>query len=181
MKKYHFLFVTLTLMMVFSACSPKLTPFTQKLYTDNKWGENELKRIQFYLSEDIILQRQVTEGSTEIVSGEIKMVRGKKVEEIRIRKGTPGVYLFSPKGDSFAIAFEEGSNSRYLTFGPNPKRKGVYVLLASEWDEGRGKVNYDSKMYYTDEESAFAALLVDLTKISKTQVNAREAKGRKVN
>ena len=51
--KYHSLFLVLGL-VVFSSCGPKLTPFTQDLYDENGWTDDDLERIQFYLSEDII-------------------------------------------------------------------------------------------------------------------------------
>ena len=66
-------------------------------------------------------------------------------------------------------------------FGPNPKRKNTYVLLASDWSNRRGKVKYDGKTYYTSSSGAMAALLVDLKKSGKTSVRTRSAKGRKVN
>jgi hypothetical protein len=65
-------------------------------------------------------------------------------------------------------------------FGANPKRKGEYVLLASEWQDKQGKVRYDDKFYFTDGESAWASLLVDLKKFRKVEVTSNTAKGRKV-
>ena len=37
------------------ACSPQLTPFSQDLYDRYRWTDEELKNIQFYLSDDIVL------------------------------------------------------------------------------------------------------------------------------
>jgi len=82
MKSYKILlFATLTLIF-FSSCSKRLTYFTQSLYEDNNWNESELKRIQFYLSEDIELYRTASGGSTSIEDGqELKSGRsvGKEV------------------------------------------------------------------------------------------------------
>ena len=64
------------------ACSPTLTPFSQKLYDDQKWSLEELQKIQFYLSDDIVLYRKVASGETTIKNGKIKMVNGEKIEEI---------------------------------------------------------------------------------------------------
>jgi len=166
-----------------SACSPKLSPFSQRLIDQNGWSEDELQQIQFYLSEDVVLKRDFTQGSSEIVSGEIKMVNGRRVEEVKIAKGTPGVLLFQPKSTRMAVSFESGRNgdSKYLMFGPNPKRGKNYVLLASDWKNRRGKVKYDGKEYYTSAESALATLLVDLKRKGRTSVASRSAKGRKIN
>lgn len=71
------------------ACSPTLTPFSQKLYDDQKWSLEELQKIQFYLSDDIVLYRKVASGETTIKNGKIKMVNGEKIEEVIFKKGIP--------------------------------------------------------------------------------------------
>ena len=78
------LFVVLFL----SGCN-SLSPFTQKLYEDNNWSEADLKKIQFYLSDDVVLRREIGNGSADISDGRIRVVNGKQVAEVVIRKGTP--------------------------------------------------------------------------------------------
>lgn len=167
-------------LMAFSACGPTLSPFTEQLYEQNRWPESELKRIQFYLSEDIVMRRELSGSKSEIISGEIKMVDGRQVEEVAIRKGTPGVLLFLPDKDRFAISFEEGGRERYLIFGPNPKADGRFVLLASDWQRRAGTVTYEGKKWRVDNRSAYASLLVDLKKMNKVSVDSRTAGGRRV-
>lgn len=166
--------------LTLTACSPRLTPFTQQLVDENSWTDAELKKIQFYLSHDVILRRQLVDGSATIRGGEIKIVNGKQVEEIIIPNGTPGVLLFQPKTQRFAIGFEEGSDTRYLMFGPNSKVGGKYVLLASEWQKRQGKVTYEGESYWVDGTNAIASLMVDLKRISKTNVKTRTAGGRTI-
>ena len=180
MKVSRSIFFLGVLLFTMNACSPRLSPFTQRLYNDNNWTESELKRIQFYVSQDIVLHREASSGRSTIESGEIKMINGKKVEEVVVRKGTPGVIVFLPKKNRFAVSFESNGDDRYLMFGPNPKAGNRYVLLASDWKRRRGKVTYDGKSDYTPSESAYAALMVDLKKIRKVSVKSRTAKGRKV-
>ncbi len=172
--------IVLFCLLFLGACSPSLSPFSQRLIDQNDWSEEDLKQIQFYLSNDIVLKRDYTRGSSEIIAGEIKMVNGRQIEQVTIPKGTPGILLFQPKSDRMAISFEEGKDSRYLMFGPNPKRGKNYVLLAADWQNRRGKVKYDGRTYYTNSESALATLLVDLKKSGKTSVKSRAAKGRKI-
>jgi hypothetical protein len=165
----------------FSSCNTRLTPFSEDLYHENGWSDDDLKRIQFYLSEDIILRRGVSEGSSTISSGKIKIVNGKKIEETKIKKGTPGVFLFRPKDDRFAVSFESGDKS-FLIFGPSEKKDGMYTLRAAEWDQdkGQGEVTYNGKKYYTPSKSAYATLMVDLKKAGSSTVKSRTAKGRTV-
>lgn len=179
MKTLNLVAVALLALAMFSSCSSKLTYFTEDLNTRYRWTEDELKKIQFYVSQDIVMKREVTGGSTDIISGKIKIEDGRQIEEVVIRKGTPGAFLFSPKEGRFAVGFEE-SNERYLMFGPSPKYSDRFVLLASDWDRRKGSVTYDNKTWSVSSDNAYAALLVDLRKINKVDVNSRVAKGRKV-
>lgn len=168
------------MLCMLSACGPTLSPFTQRLQEENEWSENELKRIQFYLSHDIILRRQITEGASEIIRGEIKVLDGKKVEEILIRRNTPGVLVYNPKENRFGVSFEADRDDLYLMFGPNPKSGGRYTLLASEWKRRRGTVSYSGKKWYVDGDNALASLLVDLKKTRRLSVDSRVARGRRI-
>jgi len=171
-------------LIVFTAslfnCSPKLSPFTKDLQDENGWSSSDLKKIQFYVSRDIVLFRDFKSGESKIEAGKVRMVNGRKVEEIIIAKGTPGVLTSNPKNDRLAISFESGDDGRYLMFGPNPKVGDRYVLLAKEWKKNGGMVTYDGRTYQTEKESAFSALMIDLRKIKKTEVKSRVAKGRKI-
>jgi hypothetical protein len=162
------------------SCGPELRPFNRSILQEGGWSDTDLKKIQFYLSDDVIIRRALTQGTSEITSGTIKIVKGEKVEEVRIKRGTPGVFLFKAKEDNFAIGFDGSSDKRYLMFGPNPKQRGTYVLLASEWKDRQGKVRYDDKFYFTDEGGAWANLLVDFKKIKKVEVSSNTVRGRKV-
>ncbi|MEO0340432.1 MAG: hypothetical protein AAF242_14625 [Bacteroidota bacterium] len=168
------------LLIGFSSCSPQLTPFTERLVKENRWSEDQIRRIQFYLSEDILLSRRLGGSASTIEGGEIKVINGRKVEQVVIAKGTPGVVLFSPKSDRLAVSFESGGDDRYLMFGPNSKVGGRFVLLAKEWDRRSGQVTYEDKLYRVEGKSAYASLMVDLKKINKTVVNSRKAGGRTV-
>lgn len=180
MKRTYYLLAGLVILVGLSACAPKLTSFTQRMYDEYSWTESELKRIQFYVSDNIVLRRQLTGGQSEIISGEIKVIDGREVEEIVIRRNTPGVLLFLPRENRFAVSFEADGDDRYLIFGPNPKAGNRYALLASEWRRRTGTVSYEGRKFQVDASNAFASLMVDLKKIRKISINSRTARGRKV-
>lgn len=179
MKTQNLALLAIFSVLFLSACSNKLSYFTDELNDRYRWTDDELKKIQFYVSQDIVMKREISGGDREVVSGKIKIEDGRQIEEVVIKKGTPGAFLFSPKADRFAIGFEE-SNERYLMFGPSPKYSDRFVLLASDWDRRTGEVSYDNKTWKVSSDVAYAALLVDLRKINKVDVNSRVAKGRKV-
>jgi hypothetical protein len=180
MKKYYVIAAVLGVVGL-SACSPKYTPFTQALLNEYRWSEAELKRIQFYLSHDLVLRRQLGDTNVRIVSGEIKVRDGRRVEEIFIRQGTPGVFLFSPKENRMAVSFEDGKNDRFLMFGPNSNQGDRYMLLGSAWDRrGLGKVTYDGQEYEAEGSAQLATLLVNMKRARKMEVSSRVAGGRKI-
>lgn len=165
--------------VILSSCSPTLHPFTASIYDEFGESDKKLSRIQFYLSNDILLYRDLGETQSKVVDGKIKIVDGRKIEEVRFKKGTPGVFVFSPKKDRIAVSFEEG-DGKYLMFGPNKKVGGRFVLLAKEWNKRRGKVTYANKTWYTTDASAYANLMVDLDKARRTKVSKKTVKGRKI-
>jgi len=170
----------LLLLMSLTSCSKKLTPYTERLQDDFEFSTDDLQRIQFYLSEDIVLQRNLGLEETRITEGRIQVVDGREVEQIIFKKGTPGVLVFSPKDRRLAISFEEGGDDKYLMFGPNKRAGGRYVLLAKEWRNKLGKVSYNGKTYTTTNRSAYSALLVDLDKYRSVDYDSERVKGRKV-
>jgi hypothetical protein len=178
MKKYTMPTLVLLSLVIFSSCN-SLSYFTQDMQEKYRWSEEELKKIQFYLSRDIVLRRELSDGSADIISGRIKVKDGRRIEEVVIRKGTPGAFVFSPKSERFAVSFEENDDN-YLMFGPNPKYSDRYAVLASEWKRNSGEVTYAGKKWRVSSDAAYAALMVDLRKISDYDVKSRVVKGRKV-
>lgn len=179
MKTFKFLFAASIMSIVlFSSCSKKLSYFTDDLYEDYSWSDDDLKKIQFYLSNDIVLFREASSDNVRISEGKIKIRDGRKVEEIVFKKGTPGLMIFSPKKDRFAVSFEE--NDKYLMFGPNAKAGGRFVLLAKDWKKRTGQVTYGGETFYTSSASAFSALLVDLDTVGRTNYNVTKVKGRTI-
>lgn len=169
----------IALIGLISSCSPSLNYYTETMHDDYKLSEAELQSVQFYLSQDIVLYRDLGINESKISEGKIKIIDGRKVEEIIFPRETPGVLVFSPKENRFAISFEEGEDS-FLMFGPNKKAGGKFVLLAKEWDRRVGKVSYKGKIYKTNSTSAMSALLVDVDKARKVSRKTKKVGGRKV-
>lgn len=180
MKRSAAIIMAFATLLLSVACSPKLTPFTQRLQDENKWSESELKSIQFYLSDDLVLSRDVVRGNSEIVSGEIKIVEGRQVEQVYIRKRTPGVILFMPKENRFAVSFDANDDRRYIIFGPNPKAGSRYTIMASEWDRNNGRVTYEGREWRVSSRNAYTAIMVDLRKMRKVSTRSEKATGRRV-
>ena len=165
--------------VLMSSCKT-LIPFTEDLKTSNSWTNNEVKKIQYYNSEPIVLNRQLKSNETGIVSGKIKMVGGKQVEEIVIREGTPGIVSALPDELRMAVSFEIGDD-HYLTFGVDSKRGGRYYLRLKDYEKNKfASVTYFGKTYAVSPIALNAYLQVNLKKINKEKLSLRVAKGRKL-
>lgn len=178
MRYMRSVFFVLVITLLLTGCK-SLAPFTNELRVDNQWSKGDLKNIQFYTSNKIVLNRQLKSNETEIVSGKIKMVDGKRVEQVIIKKGTPGVAVAFPDAERIAVSFEI-SDQYYLTFGVNPKRGKRFYLLGKDWKGKIGKVTYDDRVFLTSPESSDVFLAIDLKRINKEDYKVRTAKGRKL-
>lgn len=166
------------LLLATTGCK-NLIPYTDSLKAQYNWNNDQVKKLQFYVSHDVVLHHELTNGSTDIVNGKIKTIKGKRVDEIIIRAGTPGVLTQIPKENKMLVSFEI-SDEHYLSFGVNPNASNKYVLLASDWNKGVGNVHYAGQEYYAASDSKYAFLMVDQRKIQQLEVKQRIAKGRKV-
>ncbi|WP_116124990.1 hypothetical protein [Lewinella sp. IMCC34183] len=174
----RFLPLLVTVFML-TGCGPRLRPFTQQLVEEQQWEEADLRRIQFYLSEDVVLQRELRSGSSQIRNGTVKVINGREVEQVVFRRNTPGVFTFSPKSQRVAVSFED-DDQNFLVFGPNPKNGDRYTLLASDWDRNSGTVNYAGREWRVSSADAFANLMISLKRIRDEDTRGRVVRGRRL-
>ena len=167
------------LLFLLSSCTRQLSYFTQDLQDDYQWTEAELKKIQFFLSEDIHLERAKSKDLSIIEDGSITIQSGSQVERVVIKAGTPGVVVFTPKKDRFAVSFDDDP-ANYLIFGPSPKARDRYVLMAKKWRSNSGIVTYGGKEYRTAAHNAYASLMVDVNKATRITTIRSTAGGRTV-
>jgi hypothetical protein len=173
------LVLALFTLLFLGSCSMRLSPYTYQLHQEAGMDERTLQQVQFYVSKDIILQRDLGDSETTISGGRIKMINGRRVEEVVVLAGTPGVLITMPGDDRLAISFEATSND-YLLFGADDREGGAYALMAKDWTHRVGQIQYGGKIYRTTPESAGAILLVDVRKINQVDLTRRTASGRRV-
>ena len=117
-----------TVALIFLSSCNSLTPFTQDIYSDLNLNSDEIKSVQFYLSQDIVLYKSINTDDATVENGKIKLKERHKSDEIVIKSGTPGVILFMPKENRFAVSFEN-DDDKFLIFGPNKRHNSRYTLL----------------------------------------------------
>jgi hypothetical protein len=164
--------------LLLSACSPKVQ-YTSYLATKYQLTEADLKKVQFYTSEDIILSTKESSSKTETENGNIVVSSNTAEDQIIIKKGTPGILEKQVGTDKVYISFEVGEG-KYLVFGSTGQRE-PFRLQAENWNEGKGKLTYGGKTYYASGYSGTAHLLVYIKKFQKKKSNQKVVEGRKVN
>ncbi len=173
-------FAVITYLLLLESCSPRLTVLDSQVRDENGWSELELGKIQFYLSEDLILSRERKSGSTAIVEGRVRVKDGRNVEDLVFERGTPGVVLFQTSEGNLAIGFDARRDDRYLMFGPNPKRDNVYTLLGKSAGPNGALVTYDDKQWEVGLGNAETRLLFDLRRSGNTKRDRQSVGGRKL-
>ena len=66
MKKQALKIIAFVCLLATVSCSPELRPFTSNILQEGGWSDNDLQKIQFYLSDDIVIRRQLTERGRKV-------------------------------------------------------------------------------------------------------------------
>lgn len=184
MKTKTFSKTTLILMIgiasIISSCATK-KPFTNDVRTRYNLDASKLKRLQFFISQDVTLQRGESSSEQQELDKDGKLVisSSASLNEILISAGTPGVVVKVLEGNKLAVSFDDVDDNKYLVFG-DPNNRGRYTLMGAEWNQGKGKINYGGKVYYVMPGGASAYLKFEMKKVKDYKKTQDKAKGRKV-
>ncbi|MBL7922993.1 MAG: hypothetical protein JNL88_02225 [Bacteroidia bacterium] len=179
MKKYKILPGVMFLFLL-ASCAPKI-PFTQAIREQYKLSPEEMKGIQYYLSDPVALRRgETNENQKSTEDGKLVVESGRSIDQVTIKANTEGAMEQAVDLKTITVAFEEGAEKQ-LVFSSNRSRNGYYTLQALSWENGRGKINYGGQTWYSNPGSDKAILLFKMKSIRKLRVNEKVARGRKVN
>jgi hypothetical protein len=151
-----------------------------------KAGVN-IKQVQFYNSEEIILARQLNKEELKVAEGKVRIENGKHIEEIIIPANTPGICELNNE-KTLKVSFDTG-DGKSLPF--LVERKGDMVVSSSyfkigakKWvrtTRGRkiGKLDYEGKTYSLVHGSD-SRLMIDKSVMNRVKRDTHVAKGRKL-
>lgn len=185
------LFLAFAAVLVMSGCGPRLVPFTHELRVQHDLSDRDVKSLQFYVSHEIALRRELTAESSRVTSNHtLLLVSGKVIEEVVVEERTPGVAV-AARGGVLSVSFEPGAS---LTFSaspepsapappfpafatppdPFPGNAGPLLAVPSAAGEGSspggnywlaaapgGEVRYQGKVFSAIDDSLRAHLLID--------------------
>ena len=171
--------IALGIITLFSSCQ-STTTFTNTVRTKYNLDEAKLKRMQFYISSDISLQRGESGKNSQELDEDGKLIisSSASLDNIVVDGKTPGVCVKVLPGNKLAVSFFE-SDAQYLVFG-DPNNRGRYSLMGAEWKNGKGKINFDGKVYYIMPGGAGAYLKFQKVNKKDYKSTSSKAGGRKV-
>ena len=156
-------------------------PFTKQLKQRVQNSNLDIKKVQFFVDQKLVLRRSLGTQKSEIKSGVILFENGQYINEVIIPKYTPGICenIF---GDKLMISFELQNNS--IAFGPGGLNADYFTLYARNWNNGTAEMTYDNNPYkvqcVTCSNVGEVRLVVKKSEADKFQKNQRVVEGRKV-
>ncbi len=174
------LIIALGALTLFTSCKSTI-PFTNTVRTKYNLDDAKLKKMQYYVSSEINLQRgEQSQNSQELdEDGKLIISSSASLDNILVDAKTPGVCVKVLPGNKLAISFFE-SDDQYLVFG-DPNNRGRYSLMGADWNNGKGKINFGGKTYYIMPGGAGAYLKFEMKKVKDYKKTSKKAKGRTVN
>ena len=98
--------------LMLTGCASTMVPFTHEIKTQHELSNDDLKELQFYVSNNVKLRRELHTKTRTIDNGNLKLHAGKSVEEVVIEELTPGVAI-AVDDTSIKISFEEGASLNF--------------------------------------------------------------------
>lgn len=170
----------LSVLLIMGSCATKV-PYTPKIKEEFDLTPDKLKKVQFYTSRTIILERSSEQErvSTTGKDGELVASEKSTSERIVIPSNRPCVFEEMEEDGTIQIRFEMGAG-RVLRFSERKNISNGRYYLEAQWDNGKGELDYGGSVYYAVSGSASAYLLVKLKKWKKNKRSERVVKGMKV-
>lgn len=167
-------------LFLLGSCATKV-PYTVKIKKEFNLTPEKLKKVQFFTSETIILERSDEQGKVTTTGDEGTLVTSSSSssERIIIPANRPCIFEQMGTDGSIKIRFEAGSG-RTLEFSLRQNTPTGRLYLQANWSNGKGKLTYGGTTYYAVRGSASAYLLVKLKNFRKSRHSDRVVKGMKV-
>jgi hypothetical protein len=159
-------------------------PFTRELFFKLKSYNIDIRKVQFFVDQQIVLSRYMDQNAASVSAGVVKFLNGKSVNEIVIPQYTPCV-VDSIDMDGFRISFEKGSTNifKFINSRNSPYPEN-YVFAGTNWKEGGADVLYDKQVFRatcgTCNSVAEAKLAIKQSDIDKADKKTKVLQGRKV-
>ena len=157
-------------------------PFTKDLRQRIENSNLDIKKVQFFVDQQLVMRRSLGSEKADVKSGELLFEKGQYVNEVIVPAYTPGV-LENINGDRIKISFEaQGNSIEFAALNEN----SFYRLVGSNWNNSNGTADivYENKVYRiqcgTCSSAGDAKLVVIKKEVDNIQNQKRVVGGRKI-
>jgi hypothetical protein len=163
-----------------SAHKDSFIPFTRELKQRLERDSVDLRLVQFYIDQKVVMTRNLGSEKLIVTSGVVKFNNGQYINEVIVPSYTPGI-CESAMNEKLMISFEKGNND--LAFGlGSGYSASEYVLYGNEWKNGSAVISFDNNKFRaycgTCQDLSMAKLVVRKSEIDKIERKTRVLQGR---
>ncbi len=164
-------------LVALGSCATKV-PYTDKVKKDFDLTPEKMRKVQFYNSETIILERSEDKQVVSTTNEDGALVSSQRSTSERIVIPAQSKCVFEQLEDdgTVQIRFEMGPG-RVLRFTERKNTSNGRYYLEAQWKNGKGELDYGGSVYYAVRNSASAFLMVKLKKWKKNKRSDRVVKG----
>ncbi len=121
-----------------------MIPFTRELYNRLRTNNQDIRKLQFFVDQTIILSRGLSQDKLYIDKGTVVNQTGVNENKIELQKLTPGV-VEAIDPDGLRVSFESAGNN--LKFINNKYSPEFFIFSGTNWEAGTAEVNYNGTTY----------------------------------
>ena len=122
-----------------------MIPFTRELYNRLRTNNQDIRKLQFFVDQTIILSRGLSQDKLYIDQGKVINQTGVNENRIELQALTPGV-VEAIEPDGLRVSFESAGNN--LKFINNKYSPEFFIFSGTNWDDkGTAEVTYKGTTY----------------------------------
>lgn len=122
-----------------------MIPFTRDLYNKLRLGNQDIRKLQFFVDQTLILSRGLSQDRLYIDKGKVVNQFGVNENKIELLALTPGI-VESIEPDGMRIIFENGANNN-IKFINNKYSPEFFIFSGTNWDNGTAEIDYKGTTY----------------------------------
>ncbi len=121
-----------------------MIPFTRELYNRLRQNNQDIRKLQFFVDQTIILSRGLSQDKLYIDQAKIVNQYGVNENKIELPALTPGV-VEAIEPDGLRVSFESPNNN--FKFINNKYSPEFFAFSGTNWDNGTAEVAYKGTTY----------------------------------
>lgn len=161
-----------------SACASDKIPFTRQLIQEYRLSQDEMRQLQYFISEEAVLRRELDSGNLRSIDedGVLQTEAETFIDNLIVEEETPGILEGPIKEKELFVSFEEGS-----AFPFSARREGKFRLKFRGLRGREQHFLYDGRQYTLVNRGADIHLLISKESLDEIIEEEKVLPGRFIN